>query len=87
MAAKGPLNSVEEVRADRTSLWRIGGAGIHFSAIGGRYRAMLNFLEHPRIVVALKEKRGLVRDVAFSTKRPTEVIRVIETALAGAGAT
>jgi hypothetical protein len=72
-----PWHTVDEAYADKTSLWRIGGAGIHFSIIGGRYRAMLNFLEHPRVVVALKEKRGLVRDVAFSTERPDEILRII----------
>ena len=35
-----PLHTVEEIYADRTPLWRIGGAGIHFSIINGRYRAM-----------------------------------------------
>ena len=78
---KVPLNSIEKVCADESSLWRISGAGIHFSSIGGRYRAMLNFLEYPRVVVALKEKRGLVRDIAFSTDRPKEVMRIIEASL------
>ena len=72
-----PLHSIEKAYADQTSLWRIGGAGIHFSIIRGRYRAMLNFLEYPRVVVALKEKRGLVSDVAFSTERPDEIMRII----------
>jgi hypothetical protein len=83
---KIPLNSIEEVCVDETSLWRIGGAGIHFSPIRGRYRAMLNFLEYPRVVVALKEKRGLVRDVAFSTDRPKEVMGIIKAALANSAA-
>jgi hypothetical protein len=61
---------------------RRGGAGIHFSIIGGRYRAMLNFLEHPRIVIELKEKRGPVRDLAFSTERPNEMLRIIEESIA-----
>jgi len=72
-----PLSHVERAYIDETSLWRICGAGIHFSTIGGRYRAMLNFLEHPRLVVVLKKKRGLVRDVAFSTQRPNEIMRII----------
>ena len=73
-----PWRSIAEAYPDEVSLWRIGGAGIHFSIIRGRYRVMLNFLEYPRIVIQLKEKRGLVRDVAFSTKRPTEILRIFE---------
>ena len=83
---KVPLNSIEKVHADETSLWRIGGAGIHFSRIGGRYRAMLNFLEYQRVVVELKEKRGLVRDVVFSTGRPKEVMHLIRASLVKGGA-
>jgi hypothetical protein len=41
---------------------------------------MLNFLEHPRVVLALRKKRGLVRDVVFSTKRPEEVLRLVREA-------
>ena len=83
---KVPLNNIEKVYADETSLWRIGGAGIHFSSIGGRYRAMLNFLEYPRVVVALKEKRGFVRDIAFSTDTPKEIMHILEATLANGGA-
>jgi hypothetical protein len=71
-----PLHTIEEVYPDQTSLWRIGGAGIHFSIICGRYRAMFNFLEHGRVVVALSEKRGLVREVAFSTKNPDDIVHI-----------
>jgi hypothetical protein len=72
-----PLNNVENCFLDDTSLWRIGGAGIHFSPMHGRYRAMFNFLEYPRVVIALKRKKGLVRDIAFSTRQPEEVLRFI----------
>ncbi len=58
---------------DDTSLWRVGGAGIHFSPLKGRYRAMFNFLEYPRIVLELRHKQGLVRDIAFSTRHPDRV--------------
>jgi hypothetical protein len=71
------LDNVESCTLDDTSLWRIGGAGIHFSPIHGRYRAMFNFLEHPRVVIALKRRLGLVRDIAFSTQHPDEVIEEI----------
>jgi len=77
-----PLHTIAVAHPDETSLWRIGGAGIHFSIISRRYRAMLNFLEHPRIVIELKEKRGPVRDVAFSTEKPNEILRIIEESIA-----
>jgi len=78
-----PWSAVAEANPDNSSLWRIFGAGIHFSIIGGRYRAMLNFLDHPRIVVKLRENRGLVRDLAFSTGRPDEILRIVKNEIAG----
>ena len=72
-----PLSNIETCFLDKTSLWRIGGAGIHFSPMGGRYRAMFNFLEYPRVVLCLKEKKGLVWDIAFSTRQPDEVMRLL----------
>jgi hypothetical protein len=71
------LDNVERCFLDDTSLWRIGGAGIHFSPIHGRYRAMFNFLEYPRVVITLKRKMGLVRDIVFTTQRPDEVVEKI----------
>lgn len=64
---------------DATSLWRIGGAGIHFSFFDGRYRAMFNFLEHPRVIITLKRKQGPVCDVAFSTRRPDDLLQTLAT--------
>lgn len=71
------MANVDHSFLDETSLWRIGGAGIHFSPIKGRYRAMFNVLEYPRVVVALKKKHGLVRDIAFSTRQPEQVLAFI----------
>ncbi|MBN1536470.1 MAG: hypothetical protein JW908_07045 [Anaerolineales bacterium] len=73
-----PLNNIDEVRQDDISLWRIGGAGIHFTSIGRRYRAMFNFLEYPRLVLMLKQKRGPVKDVIFSTQNPEEIQSLIK---------
>ena len=70
-------DNIESCCLDATSIWRIGGAGIHFTSLGGRYRAMFNFLEHPRVVIGLKVKQGLVRDIAFSTRHPAKVIQLI----------
>jgi hypothetical protein len=76
-----PLEDIEDCYRDEVSLWRIGGAGMHFTSIGRRYRVMFNFLEYPRVVVALKERRGPVRDVAFSTRCPDQLLALISEAL------
>ena len=71
------LDTIAECYLDNTSLWRISGAGIHFTFIRKKYRAMFNFLEHPRVVLLLRKKKGPVREIAFSTRRPEKVIRMI----------
>jgi len=74
-----PLDDIEKCRLDDNlpALLKYGGAGIHFMTVNERYRASFNFLEHPRLVVELKKKRGLVQDVSFSTRLPEEIIRII----------
>jgi len=77
-----PLDNVEECRLDDIPvLMRMGGAGIHFMSIRKRYRASFNFLEHPRVVIALKRKTGPVRDISFSTRRPDDVVRLVRDAV------
>lgn len=76
-----PLKEIAACTLDDVSIWRIGGAGIHFTSIAGRYRAMFNVLEYPRVVVALKHRRGPVRDVVFSTRQPDRVMGAIAEAL------
>jgi Ca2+/Na+ antiporter len=80
-----PIDNIQTCTLDRTSLWRIGGAGIHFSFFHGRYRAMFNFLEYPRLIIALKQKRGPVRDIAFSTRHPDQMIQLITTVITEQG--
>jgi hypothetical protein len=46
-----------------------------------RYRASFNFLEHPRVVIALRRRRGPVQDISFSTRRPDDVLRLIQEAV------
>jgi hypothetical protein len=75
-----PLENISACYPDRTSLWRIGGAGIHFSFFAGRYRAMFNFLQHSRLVIALPQKRGPVQELAFSTRHPEELMALIKAA-------
>lgn len=75
-----PLGNIKACRLDDLPLlMKYGGAGIHFMLIQGRYRASFNFLDGPRVVIELKNKAGLVRDVSFSTRRPEEVMRLIWT--------
>ena len=77
-----PLDNVAECRLDDIPLMmRMGSVGIHFMTIRKRYRASLNFLEHPRVVIAFKRKAGPVRDISFSTRRPEAVLRLIQKAV------
>ena len=62
-------------------MFRVGGAGIHFTWIKGRYRAFWNFLEHPRVVLALQKKHGVVSEIAFSTQHPEKVMEIIRSEL------
>ncbi len=80
------IGNIEACRVDDVSLWRIGGAGIHFSPIQGRYRAMFNFLEYPRLVVLLRQGQGPVRAVAFSTRRVDELRQRVLALVSPAGA-
>jgi hypothetical protein len=80
-----PLDTVGDCHIDDLSLWWIGGAGIHFRFVRGSYRAYLNFLEHPRVVLTLEKRRRLVREVAFSTRRPEEVLRFLREMGVGSG--
>jgi len=75
-----PLNNVGEIRSDDDLplLMKYGGAGIHFMMVHKRYRASYNFLEHSRVVIELKSKVGLVRDISFSTCQPNEIMQLLE---------
>ena len=50
-------------------------------SIRKRYRASFNFLEYPRVVIALRKKVWLVQDISFSTHRPEDVIQLIQEAI------
>jgi hypothetical protein len=77
-----PVSNIEACYQDPTSLWRIGGAGIHFSPFDKRYRAIFNFLQYPRVVVMLKQKKGPVQDIAFTTQAPEIVMELLREAIA-----
>jgi hypothetical protein len=73
-----PLENVGECRFDDLpALMKFGGAGVHFMFVRKRYRASFNFLEHPRVVIALVKKVGIVQDISFSTRRPDEIIQLL----------
>ena len=76
------LANIQECQHDDPPLlMKYGGAGIHFMLVRGRYRASFNFLEHARVVIALKKKAGPVADISFSTRHPDEVIHSIQQAM------
>lgn len=73
-----PRDTIAACRFDDSPPFlKFGGAGIHFLTVHGRYRASFNFLEYPRLVVELRAKRGPVSEVAFSTRRPEEILRIL----------
>ncbi|MBN2549519.1 MAG: hypothetical protein JXB15_10200 [Anaerolineales bacterium] len=74
---KIPLNTIASCHLDDISLWRIGGAGIHFTFIRKKYRAYFNFLEDPRVVIPLKVNRGPVQEIAFTTRQPEAVMQLL----------
>ena len=78
-----PMENIQTVMADDDlpPLNKYGGAGIHFMFVRGRYRASWNFLEYPRLVVALRKKAGPVQDISFSTRQPEEVTSVLDQAV------
>lgn len=77
-----PLDNIASCSLDQLpGLKRLGGAGIHFMTVRHRYRASFNFLEHPRLVISLKQKAGPVRDISFSTSRPELLLPLIQQAV------
>lgn len=77
---KIPFENIESCTLDKLPAFqRLGGAGIHFMFVNGRYRANFNFLEYPRVVIGLKVKQGPIRDISFSTRQPDKVISFITT--------
>lgn len=77
-----PYENIAGCSIDPVSgLKRYGGAGIHFMLVQKRYRASFNFLEYPRVVVALKRKSGPVCDLSFSTRQPEKVLQKINASI------
>ena len=78
-----PISNIHQCHPDDDIpvLMKYGGAGIHFMLVRNRYRGSFNFLEHSRIVIRLKRKAGLVRDISFSTCHPNKLSEVIQAAI------
>lgn len=77
-----PLDNVAACRLDHIAgFMYYGGAGVHFMMVEKRYRASFNFLEYPRVVIALTRKSGPVQDISFSTQYPEELIRQVNAAI------
>jgi len=74
------IENIEKCQLDDDipAMMKYGGAGIHFMLVLGRYRASFNFLEYPRVVITLKEKKGPVLDISFSTREPEKLIDLIK---------
>jgi Ca2+/Na+ antiporter len=76
---KVSLENIRDCRLDDDlpRLLRYGGAGIHGYNHRRRYRISFNFLEHPRVAVTLKKKKGPIQEVSFSTRHPQEVLNLL----------
>ena len=75
------IADIESCYLDTPSIGSIGGAGIHFTWIKGKYRAFFNFLDHPRVVIVFKKKKGPVQEIAFTTRHPEQVMQIIQSGL------
>lgn len=68
------LDNIDSWQLDDSPWWiKYGGAGVHFAAVRGKYRAYFNFLEYPRVLVTLQEKQGWVRQLCFTTQHPDQI--------------
>lgn len=77
-----PLEDIAAILPDDPPPFkRYGGAGVHWYAAYGRYRASWNLLEYERVVVQFKHPVGPVQEFSFSTKNPEEVSRVVQSHL------
>lgn len=54
-----------------------GGAGVHFMLVRKTYRVSFNFLEYPRLTLRLRQARGAVSEVSFSTRQPEKMLAVL----------
>lgn len=68
------IENIESFTIDELPIFLMyGGAGVHFLIVKHRYRVSFNFLEYPRVVLRLKQARGWVKYVSFSSTQPQKV--------------
>lgn len=78
----GPLKyvilwqNVEDCFLDETSELKYGGSGIRMTRVEGKSRIVYSIVGGPRVVLSLKE--GRYKELAFSTRHPQEVMKVIK---------
>lgn len=71
-----PWDNIENCFLDESSAVKYGGSGIRIAKIGGKLRLVYSVIGGPRVVLSLKE--GKYQELAFSTKNPEEVTRIIK---------
>jgi len=73
------LVNLGQVYQEDLPFWiRYGGAGIHFALVRGNYTVFYNFLDHPRLIIELINKRGLVQQVCISTCCPDQIRKLLD---------
>lgn len=69
-------NKVEKTYLDEASTARYGGWGLRIGRVKGNWRIVYNVVSGPRVVVS--SKKGTFRELVFSTKKPEEIMKIIE---------
>ena len=71
-----PWQRIEGCRQDKNPGITYGGWGIRMAKVGGKWVLVYNVIKVPAIVLELKE--GRFSQFVFSTKRPEEVMNIIQ---------
>jgi len=73
------LENIAKITLYDPPFWiKYGGAGVHFAAVEGEYKAFFNFLEYPRLLVRFNQKQGLVQALVFTTCQPDQILEILE---------
>jgi hypothetical protein len=68
--------NIQKCYLDKSSALAYGGSGIRIAKVEGKKRIVYSVVGGPRVVISLK--KGTYDELAFSTRNPDEVIKVIE---------
>ena len=71
-----PWDNIENCFLDESSAVKYGGSGIRIAKIEGKLRLVYSVIGGPRVVLSLKE--GRYQELAFSTRNPGEITRIIK---------